>query len=155
MKSKQNAILLGIIVVLALLFALPATRDELDWRWTQSRDQEADYMQYLTDWPKGRHIAEARLRYEQRTWIDAKKAMINEAIKQNKMEKSDPEAQQERRQRLERFFWKQVTNENTVVSYQDYLLRYPNGDFAAEARRQIESGSKPASGGNGASSPQP
>ncbi len=148
---NKKTVFLGIVVFLALIFALPATRDELDWRWTESRDQAADYMQYYTDWPKGRHTAEARLRYEQRTWNDTKRAMINEAIKKNSAAKSDPEARKERRARLERFFWKQVTNENTLFSYKDYLMRYPAGQFAAQARRQIDDLTrKAASGGDSA-----
>jgi hypothetical protein len=145
---NKKAVFPGIVVVLALLFALPATRDELDWRWTVSRDQAPDYMQYYTDWPKGRHTAEARLRYEQRTWSDTKRAMIYEAIKKNSAAKADPEARKERRARLERFFWKQVTNENTLFSYKDYLMRYPAGEFAAEARRQIADPSRQAASGS-------
>ena len=37
-------------------------------RWTEAED----YMRYYTDWPKGRHMADAKLRYEQRTWSDTK-----------------------------------------------------------------------------------
>jgi hypothetical protein len=151
---NKKAVLLGIVVFLALIFALPATRDELDWRWTQSRDQATDYMQYYTDWPKGRHTAEARRCYKERAWSDTKRAMINEAIKKNSAAKPDPAARKERRARLERFFWKQVTNENTVLSYKDYLMRYPAGQFAAEARRQIDDLTrKAASGGDSENSP--
>jgi hypothetical protein len=143
---NKKEIFLGIIVFLALIFALPATRDELDWRWTESRDQATDYMQYYTDWPKGRHTAEAKLCYKERTWSDTKRAMINEAIKKHSAAKSSPEARKERRARLERFFWKEVTNENTVLSYKDYLLRYPAGQFAAQARRQIDELTRQAAG---------
>jgi hypothetical protein len=135
---NRKAVFLGIVVFLALIFALPATRDELDWRWTESRDQATDYMQYYTDWPKGRHTAEARRCYKERTWSDTKRAMINEAIKKNSAGKSSPEARKERLARLERFFWKQVTNENTILSYKDYLTRYPSGEFAAQARHEID-----------------
>jgi hypothetical protein len=144
---NKKAVYFGIVVFLALIFALPATRDELDWLWTESRDQATDYLQYYTDRPKGRHAAEARLCYKERTWIDTKKAMINEAIKKHSAAKSDPEARKERRTRLERFFWKQVTNENTVLSYKDYLTRYPAGEFAAEARRQIDDLTRQAASG--------
>jgi hypothetical protein len=145
---NKKTVFLGIVVVLALLFALPATRDELEWRWTESRDKAADYMLYYTDWPKGRHAAEARLCYKERTWSDTKRAMIYEAIKKNSAAKPDPEARKERRARLERFFWKQVTNENTVLSYKDYLMRYPAGEFTAQARRQIDDLTRPAVGGS-------
>jgi hypothetical protein len=146
MKFKKKAAFLAVVAFLALLFALPATRDELDWYWTESRDQAADYMRYYTDWPKGWHTVEARLRYEQRAWSDTKRAMINEALKKNSTAKSDPEAIKERRVRKERFFWKEVTVENTIVSYNDYLQRYPAGEFADQARRRIDDLRQPEGG---------
>ncbi len=138
MKFKKKAAFLAVVAFFALLLAFPATRDELDWCWTAFRDQTADYMRYYSEWPEGLHAVEARLRYEQRTWSDTKKAMINEALKKISAAKSDPEAAKERRARREHFFWKQVTNENTVVSYNDYLQRYPAGEFTNEARRRID-----------------
>jgi hypothetical protein len=148
MKFKKKAVFIGVVIFLGLLCALPAMRDELDWRWTESRDQATDYVRYSTDWPKGRHMVEAKLRYEQRTWSDTKRAMINEALKKNSAAKSDPEAIKEKRVRKERFFWKQVTVENTIVSYKDYLQRYPAGEFADQARHRIDDLSRQADNGN-------
>jgi hypothetical protein len=148
MKFKKKAAFLGVIALLALLFALPVTRAELDWYWTEWQDQTANYLQYATDWPKGRHTIEARLRYEQRAWNDTKRAMINEALKKVAAAKSDPEAAKERRVRKERFFWKGATVENTVISYQDYLRRYPNGEFADQARRRIDDLTRQPEGGS-------
>ena len=153
MKLDKKAFFIAVVVVLAVVFALPATRDELDWRWTASHDQAADYMQYFTDWPKGRHVAEAHTRYENRTWVDTKKALISEAIKKHKA--ADPNARKERKERMERFFWKEVTNENTVVSYNDYLQRYPTGQFAALARRQIDDLNRKGAAGNDGNSSGP
>jgi hypothetical protein len=148
MKFRKIAVFIGIVAVLALLFAMPGTHDELVWWWTVSRDQAADYMQYYTDWPKGWHAAEARLRYEQRTWKATTRAMINEANKKYTAANSDPNAGKERQARLERFFWKQVTNENTIPSYKDYLTRYPAGQFTAQARRQIDDLNRQAASGS-------
>ena len=138
MKYKKKAAFLGVLVFVALVIALPATRDELEWYWTKSRDQVPDYVRYCADWPKGRHIVEARQLFEERTWNDTKRAMINEAIKRHSADQSDPEARQERKLRLELFFWKEVTNENTILSYKDYLMRYPAGQFAPQAHRKID-----------------
>jgi hypothetical protein len=138
MSFKKKAAFFGVVILLALIFTLPAARQELDWRWTESHDQAADYMRYLTDWPSGRHTAEAKARYEQRTWNDTKRAMINEALKKHAEGKPDPEVIKEKKVRQERFFWKQAALENTVVSYNDYLQRYPAGEFAVEAHRKIE-----------------
>lgn len=146
MKFKKKAAVLAVVAIVALLFVLPATRDELEWYWAQWRNQATDYMRYYTDWPKGWHAGEAKIRYEQRTWDDTKKALINEALKQISTAKSDPEAIKERRVRKEHFFWKQVSVENTIVSYTDYLQRYPAGEFADQARQRIDSLRQPLDG---------
>lgn len=138
MKNKKKVVFLVFVACLALFFALPATRAQLDWYWTESRDDAADYLRYSMDWPNSPHAIEARLRYEQKTWNDTKRAMIAEALKKRAAVNSDPAAVKARRQRQERFFWRQVTNENTIVSYQDYLQRYPSGEFASQAHRQLD-----------------
>jgi hypothetical protein len=145
---NQKPVYIGIIVVLALLFVLPATRDELDWLWAESRDQATDYMQYYTDWPKGLHTSEARHCYDERTWSETKRAMINEAVKKHAARSAAPEPRQELQARQEGFFWKEATKENTVTSYKDYLTRFPAGHFAAEARRQIDDLTRHATGGS-------
>jgi hypothetical protein len=148
MKFKKKEVFLGVVALLALLIVLPATREELAWYWVEIQDQTTDYLQYYDNWPKGWHALEAKLRYEQRAWNDTKRAQINEAIKKHSAAKSDPEALKERRERLERFFWKQSTNENTVSSYQNYLQRYPAGQFADQARRQIDDLTRKADSGS-------
>jgi hypothetical protein len=138
MNFKRIAVFFGIVILLALLFSLPPMRDELSWCWAESRDEASDYMRYLDEWPKGRHIAEAKARYEQRSWKDTTRAMINEALKKHAASKTDPDTIQEKKVRQERFFWKQASIENTIVSYQDYLQHYPAGEFSGQAHRRID-----------------
>lgn len=145
MKLKKKTVFIGTVILLGLLYALPATRDEMDWCWTESRDQAPDYMRYYTEWPKGIHVIEAKQRYDQRTWSDTKRAMIAEALKKHAASKTDPEAIKEKKTRKERFFWKQVSFENTIISYNDYLQRYPDGEFAAPARQRIDELTRQAS----------
>ena len=135
---NKRAVFLGIGVFLALLLAFPATRDELDWLWTASRGQASDYLEYCSKWPKGLHALQAKVAYEARAWNEVKRAMINEALKKNAAAKPDPAVRAEHRARLERFIWRAATNENAIVSYQNYLARYPSGRFAADARRRID-----------------
>ena len=111
-------------------------------------------MRYLDDWPKGFHFAQAKKQYEDRTWSDTKRAMIAEAIKKKKAETADPDASRKRKEKLERFFWQEVTNENTAESYHDYLLRYPGGLFASDARRQMDTLSRQSGGDSTNSIPQ-
>ena len=139
MHLNKKTVFLGFIVMAVVVCSLPITRDEVDWRWAESRDQAVDFMRYSTDWPHGRHVVEARIRYDQRTWADTKKAMIRDAYLHNAGPQTNAAVRQERQTRKERFFWKQVTTANTLDSYQDYLSRYPTGQFAAQAREQIAS----------------
>ena len=150
MHFNKKTVFLGFIVLAVVVCSLPITRDELDWRWAESRDQADDFMRYSTDWPHGRHAAEARLRYDQRVWAETKKAMIREAYKKTPVARTNSAVRLERLSRLEHFFWNEVTNANTAESYQDYLYRYPSGQFAPQARRHILAlGAQPA-GMNGA-----
>ena len=69
------------ILCLALLYALPFTREEMDWQWTKSLDHSDAYQQFMADWPRSWHDAEAQVLYEERVWAETKRAMIAEATK--------------------------------------------------------------------------
>jgi hypothetical protein len=145
---KKKPVYVGVFILVALIFALPATRDELDWLWALSRDQATDYMQYYTDWPNGLHTTEARRCYKARLWSETKRAMINEALKTHSSKRSSPEARKEQRARRDRFFWQEATREDTLESYQDYLTNFPSGQFADEARRRLDELGRKGTGGN-------
>ena len=66
---------------------------------------------------------------------------------------ADPDAIKEKKARNERFFWKQVTVENTAASYQNYLERFPEGEFVAEARRKIDELAHPAGAATATTNP--
>ena len=135
MQANKKTVLLGVIVFVGAVCALPVMRDELDWRWSRVGDQAVDFMRYYTDWPHGRHVVEAHARYDQRVWADTKKAMIRDAYKENA--ETNDAYRLERRTRNDRFFWSEAAIVNTIESYRDYLARYPNGQFAGEARSRI------------------
>ena len=140
MTRIRAVVLLFIALIVAVAAPVPATRDELSWWWADMHDHSADFMNYLDAWPKGRHAAEARLKYNQRHWVETEKAMIHQAYQDTAH--ANPEADNEyRRQqhmRREAFFWKQATNANTLESYQGYLRQFPRGQFTRQARAQID-----------------
>jgi hypothetical protein len=141
MTRARLIVLVSLAVVVAGALLIPAMRDELAWYWTESQDQAGDYMHYLSDWPKGRHVNQARMRYEQRQWAATKRALILQAYQQSLRTNSpdnDPAYRNERRVRREVLFWRQATNANTITSFEDYLRQYPQGQFVAKARAQIE-----------------
>jgi hypothetical protein len=141
MTRARLIVLVCLAAVVAAALLIPATRDELAWYWTESQDQAGDYMRYLSEWPKGHHVTEAKMRYEQRQWAATKRALILQAYQQSLRTNSpdaDPAYRNERRLRREVLFWRQATNANTVTSYEDYLRQYPKGQFVAKAHAQIE-----------------
>lgn len=144
MKSKQRVVAIVIITLAILTFFLPSARDQFDWSIAQTEDSAAGYFNYMTAWPAGFHIVQARKHYAERVWADTKRAMIADAIKNKKTEKPDPDAAEKRKARREQFFWQAVTNENTSASYEGYLSDYPNGRFASEAHRRLDDLSRTA-----------
>ncbi len=52
-----------------------------------------------------------------------------------------PENDAERRREL--IFWRRAQDENDVAGYQRYLLGFPNGEFADEARRRLDELTRP------------
>jgi hypothetical protein len=148
--TRSRKVLLLIIALAVLADFLPVTRDEFSWWWAQSRDHAADYLGYLSDWPKGRHVAEARVFCEQRQWAETKRAQIREAYAAVSHTNSDTDAayRLQRRTQRENFLWQQATNVNTVAIYNDYLRQFPQGLHAAEGRQKIEALGRPAPAAN-------
>lgn len=141
MKRARVIVLVFLAALVTAGLLIPAFREELAWYWAASQDQGVDYMRYLSDWPKGRHVMEAKDRYEQRQWAATKRALILQAYQQSlhtNTADADVAYGKERRLRREILFWRQATNANTVTSYQDYLRRYPKGQFVAKARLQLK-----------------
>jgi hypothetical protein len=141
MTRARFIVLVCLAAIVAAAWLIPATRDELAWYWAESQDQAGDYMRYLSDWPKGHHVNEAKTRYEQRQWAATKRALILQAYQQSLRTNSpdtDPAYRNERRLRREVLFWRQATNANTITSYEDYLRQYPKGQFVVKAHAQIE-----------------
>jgi hypothetical protein len=142
MTRARVIVLAGLVTVAGVELLVPAARDEVAWYWAEFQDQAPNYMDYLADWPKGRHANEARIRSEQRQWAATKRALIREAYQQtlhtNASSDADLAYGRERGLRREVLFWRQATNANTVASYKDYVQQYPRGQFVTNARSQIE-----------------
>lgn len=138
MNFKKNLVALGVFIFLGILVTLPATRDEADWCWAQFSDKADDYLRYFHKWPKSRHVTDARLLYQLRERKEATRAMISAALKDNSAAQGDPQARQERLQRVEHFLWRQVSKDDSIMGYRVYLQRYPDGEFAVTARRRIQ-----------------
>jgi len=147
MKRVRAVLILFLIVIAAVAATVPAVQDEANWVWAVSRDHAADYSDYMRKWPKGIHIAEARIKQDQREWMENKKSAISQAYEEaaHPDAATDAEYDHEKAMRMDSFFWKRATNLNTVDAYQDYLRQFPNGQFAHQAQAQMGSLSHPAS----------
>jgi hypothetical protein len=148
--NRSRKLLLVIIALVLLADFLPVTREELSWWWAESHDHSANYLHYLSDWPAGRHMASARILFEERQRAELIRAQIRQANLATSRAKSDTDAAYRREQQTRRdhFFWKQASTANTIESYNDYLREFPQGSFSAQARKCIQALSQPAAGPN-------
>jgi hypothetical protein len=147
--TGSRKILLVIAALAALACVLPDTRDQFCWWWAQSHNHSDTYLRYLSEWPKGRHMVEARAFYQERLRAEAKRAQILQAYTMASMaspvDAATEEAyNRERAMRRDNFFWRQATNANTIASCQNYLVQFPLGSHADEARQKIQALSQSA-----------
>jgi hypothetical protein len=145
--SRKVLLVLAALAVTA--YSLPVTRDEISWWWAQSHDHSDNYLRYLSNWPAGRHVVEARVCCTQRQWAESKRAEIRQAATMASMasprsSEEDAAYHRERATREDNFFWKRATNLDTISSYQDYLRQFPTGGHAGEARQKLQSLGQPA-----------
>jgi len=143
--TRSRKLLLVIILLALLADFLPVTREEFSWWWTESHNHSADYLNYLSDWPAGPHVAAARIRFQARLRTERRRAQIRQAYMAASQTKSETDAAYRREQRIRRdsFFWKKATTANTVESYNDYLREFPQGGYAAQAHKRILALSEP------------
>jgi hypothetical protein len=148
--TRSRKVLLVIILLVLLADFLPATREELSWWWAESHDHSANYLHYLSVWPAGRHLAAARILYEERQRTELVRTQIRQANDTTSQTKTEIDAAYRREQqtRRDRFFWKQASTANTIESYNNYLREFPQGSFSAQARKCIQALSQPATGPN-------
>ena len=133
---KATKIIGVAILILIAVGLLPATRDELKWRFASSRDKAQDYAEYLAGWPSGRHFAEGRTRYEERGWAEAQAGSTVESYQQYEQTHPSGTHLADARTRIEDLTWQQSTTTKTIRALQTYLQAYPQGRFLADARTE-------------------
>ena len=140
--NRSRKLLLAIVALVVLADFLPVTREEFSWWWAQSHNHSANYLQYQSDWPKGRHVVEAKLCGLERQRAEA--TMVG--IRQAPMTNFEVETAYRRELALRRdnFSWRRATNLDTLASYNNYLSQFPAGLHAGAARQKIQSLGQPA-----------
>ena len=89
--------------------------DEAAWKNALQLNSINSFNRYLEQHPNGRHAAEAG-------------TAIADIQRQQAQDKND----------IERRAWQQAQDLNTEAAYRDYLQKYPNGQFVANANRAIQ-----------------
>lgn len=142
----------------------PFATERDDWQQARTRNTARAYRHYLERYPDGFYArdARARLRILDRretkrnapdlvAWRAARDANTIAAFREFLRKYPDSGKADEARSRLnallaeqsdgkqagERKAWRQARNVHTVAGYESFLRRYPNGEFAQAARREI------------------
>ena len=133
------------IVIVTLLLIIGATvfyaRDGLYWRIASWKGSPSSYARYLQYFPNGSHTAEARERYDERSWQETvRDGEINGIGRLRQYMETFPSGKHadEAAAKIEDLHWQDTTMGNTVKSYQLYLAMYPGGKHADEAVAMIE-----------------
>lgn len=107
-------------------------QDNRAWRTATTANTAAAYFAYREACPKGRHLVEARRRYDERWWEDIGKKADSDVHFAVYL-RTYPHGQhvERARQAYEAWSWKHCSAEG-------YLSRFPQGRHAHEARRRME-----------------
>ncbi|MFN0204126.1 MAG: SUMF1/EgtB/PvdO family nonheme iron enzyme [Bacteroidia bacterium] len=100
--------------------------EEIVWGNIQLAPSLLAYQKYLATYPQGKFVAEANEAILQLT-VTETVADINETQGENSPETN-----------LEAMLWLEVKRRKTVSDYKKYLLLYPQGTFAVEAKDLLE-----------------
>lgn len=138
--KKTAIVLIGLTVISAVVItALPGVRDELHWRWVSLKDKAEDYAGYLKSRPSGHHVPNAKKRYDEKSWLNAKEENTFKAFETYLNNQPEGKYVSEARDMMDSLLWRRAKGENAVVSYQRYIDVQPSGHFISEAKSKIES----------------
>lgn len=103
--------------------------DDFAWESASTRGEVAGYESYLKLQPEGRYRTEAEQRIKSlraQDEIDARLAEQRARAERERVARAEDERA-----------WQTAGTAHEIVSYQAYLLQWPSGSFAAEARSRI------------------
>lgn len=135
--KKALFIIFGLLL-LAFLAFLPASRDEIFWKWTSFQGKIPAYSSYLQKWPNGRHAAEANARMDEYDWSDALDTKTLQGYERYVQLHSAGKHTEEARNKIELLQWQETVTKNTVLSFQSFLQTHPNSKFARDAEEKIK-----------------
>jgi hypothetical protein len=131
------ALVAFVVVAGAIVYTVPALRDEAEWRWAAFKDAEDAYAAYLRERPDGRHAEEARQRHDEKVFDRAAAGdTIRDYEAYLKVYARGRHAGDARR-RIDALHWQTARKKNTVEAYQAYLATSPEGAYVAEAQTRF------------------
>jgi hypothetical protein len=138
--KKIIVVTIGVLVGLTFALAIiPTTRDEIHWQWACYNDVADSYEAYITTWPDGRHVADAKDRIESLRWQEATAANTISGFDQYLQLHSEGKHVADAKDRIESLRWQEATATNTVQGFEQYLQLYSQGKHVADAKDRIES----------------
>jgi hypothetical protein len=133
-KKRGGRYFLAFLVVLAALFIIPATRQEIRWLGARIQNTSPGYGHFLQKFPNSRHTAAATEKWDDLDWKDVPAANSVESFKGYLELHPKGRHAQEARDGIEQIFWDGAGQTNTILAYRAFLEGQPDGKHAAEAK---------------------
>jgi outer membrane protein assembly factor BamD (BamD/ComL family) len=111
--------------------------EQRDWKDAEAKNTISAYEDFIRNYPEGRHKNDAYARLETLSPPKGKDSpfVTTEAfLKRYRQGVFMDEALST----LEKLYFEQAIQGNTISAYEDFLRRYPSGRFADDARRRME-----------------
>ena len=137
MMKRTIATIAGLAVVAVAFAIIPATREELHWRWASLKNETVSYESYVKTWPDGRYATEAAIRYDALGWADAKAANTVQGFERYIQLHGEGKHVAEASDSIESRHWLEATAANTIRSYRNYSSEHPKGRFAQEVEAKV------------------
>lgn len=130
---------LTIAVVTPLLVIMLTVWQEND-AWTNAKEinTEQSYKEYLTNYPDGKYIQEAKQSMEQTFWTETKQENTEEAYSNFIAKYPDGFYTKEARKLLEPIYWERIKSGDTEDGYNAYLNKFPNGQYREQANISLK-----------------
>lgn len=121
------------------VFYLKMSEAEI-WADVVRQHTKEAYKKFMEQFPESGHVKEAEEAYDwltsqEENSVESLQAYLNEYLPDGKYV---PEAMKRLNAVEEEQIWAKAKRKNTLTAYYEYLIRYPEGEHAKEAKKEIE-----------------
>jgi len=129
--------IIAIIAFAAFVFVIPAMSESSAWDQAIEVNTVESYNKYLTKYPEGKYLENAKTALEEIQWQNAVKAddinYYNAYIRNYPKGKHSDEA----KTAIEEIQWLSATKTDDINLYNTYIQNYPSGKYVYNARSKI------------------